>query len=738
MYKTNLTKLLLVLTVSLLPVEAGFAQSAPAAADKGGIEDIVVTAEKRSANIQAVPLSISAVTSDELKRSALFDSQALSSTVPGLVIERDVVGKAVIRGIGTENFTVGGDPGVATYVDGAYIARSSTAIFDFFDVQRVEVLRGPQGTLYGRNASGGVINVVSKAPTKELQATGNFTYGNYNQIRLEGAVSGPLSDKFRVRLAGLYNKRDGFTKNIFPGVAARGLDELDTKDLFAFRGRIDFDMTDNLKLELIGDIYRDKSNPPAFWYTDATLPWQGPGSVYPRDIRTVSNGYETATPLAPAGVSVGRANKQNQSGITGRLTWNGDAFTVTSTTAWRKIDFDWINDGDGLSDYLVVYFQRDKSRQFTQDLQIASSGDGPFSWIAGASYFHEKGDGIYGIPLGPAFGGFTIVYDGKNKTDAFGVFAEGTYKFGKLSLTAGLRYSHEKKDASLAFTAFATGPLQTGNESFNSVTPRFVIKYDVAEDAQVYASATKGFKSGGYSLLDNPLNSFGPEKVWAFEAGVKSQFMDRRVRFNAAAFYYDYKDQQLSQTLTLATITSNAGSSTIWGLEAELTALLTDNFKVEGNLSYLNAKFDKFCTADSRAATPLPIDTANCTNLPNLKGNKLPRSPEATANFAATYSLPVGSRWIASLRGEWQYTGKQYFSVFNRESISQKGYSLFNASLGFEQNDGRWGLRVWARNLGDKEYFSNLFESGVAATVAIPQGFVGAPRTVGVSANVNF
>lgn len=726
------------LGISLLALAATPALAQDPAATSIALEEIVVTAERRAASVQDVPMAITAITSNDLQRSSLFDSQALSSTIPGLVVQRDVVGKAVIRGIGTENFTVGGDPGVATYVDGAYIARSATAIFDFFDVQRMEVLRGPQGTLYGRNATGGVINIISNAPSADFEASGNLTYGNYDQMRIEGAVSGPISDQVRVRLAGLYNKRDGFTKNIFPGVEARGLDELDTKDLYALRGRVDFDLSEDLKLELIGDIYRDSSNPPAFWYTDATLPWQGPGSVYPRDIRTVSHGYETATPLAPPGVTVGDANKQNQTGLTGRLTWTGDGVTVTATTAWRKIAFDWINDGDGLSDFLVVYFQRDKSKQFTQDLQIASNGDGPFSWIVGGSYFHEKGEGIYAIPLGPTFGGFTLVYDGENKTNAYGIFAEGTYTFGKLSVTAGLRYSDESKDASLAFTAFATGPTQTGKESFNSLTPRFVVKYDVNDDSQVYLSATKGFKSGGYSLLDNPLNSFGPEKIWAFEAGVKSQFMDRRVRFNAAAFYYDYKDQQLSQTLTLATITSNAGSSTVWGLEAELTALVTEQLQIDGNVAFLNAEFDEFCTADSRAATPLPIDTANCVNLPNLKGNKLPRSPDVMANLAATYTVPVSSSLSASVRGEWQLTGKQFFSVFNRESISQDSYSLFNASVGVEDNDGKWNLRLWVRNLTDKEYFSNLFESGVAATVAIPQGFVGAPRTYGLTAGFKF
>lgn len=710
--------------------------------DSIGIPDIIVTAERRSDTIQEVPLSISAVTGEDLAKSSITDTEALASTVPGLVIQRDVVGKAVVRGIGTENFTVGGDPGVATYVDGAYIARSSTGIFDFFDVERVEVLRGPQGTLYGRNATGGVINVISRAPTDYFTARGSFTYGNYNTARAEAAVSGPLSEGVRVRLAGLYSSREGFTKNIFPGIAARGLDELDSKDLWALRGRLDADLGDRVTLELIGDIYRDDSNPPAFWYTQDTLPWQSPTSVYPRDIRTVSQGYETATP-GFTDLPVGQANRQDQNGITGRLTYDGDSFTITSVTSWRDIEFDWVNDGDGISDYLVVYFQRDESEQFSQDIQIASNDDGPFQWIAGGFYLTEDSDGIYAIPLGPAFGGFTIAYVGSNKTEALGIFAEGTYDFGDFSFTAGLRYSDETKDAKLTYSipAFALELDYDESLNFNALTPRFVLKYEPNDNINLYASATRGFKSGGFSLLDNPLNAFDAEKIWAYEVGLKSQTSDRRVRFNLAGFYYDYSDQQLSQTLNLATQTRNAGSSTIWGIESEFTVIPTRGLTINGNVSYLNTEFDEFCTTDTRNPS-LPLDPANCTvngvASSNLAGNRLPRAPDWQAFVAATYETALSDTLDGSIRAEWQYTGDQFFSVFNRPDVAQGPYSVFNASIGVSSTDGKWDLRFWGKNIFDKVYFSNLFESGVLDNVVVPQGFVAPPATYGVTLGFNF
>ena len=746
MRKTNTVKCGLISTLLASVALPAFAQD--------GLDTIVVTAERRETTLQDTPIAVSAVTGEQLQRSSIFDTEALSASIPGLVIQRDVVGKAVIRGIGTENFTVGGDPGVAVYNDGSYMSRSSTAIFDFFDIERVEVLRGPQGTLYGRNAVGGVINVISNAPSEEFEARGSVTYGNFEALRVEGAVSGPLGDRVRARIAGLYSDREGFTNNIFPGIESRGLDELDSKDLWALRGRLDIDVANDITLELIGDVYRDDSNPPPFWYTDDTLPWQSPTSVFPRDLRTVSQGYENLTP-GISDLPVGQANRQDQSSVTGRLTWENDFATVMLTSSYRDIEFDWINDGDGLSDYLVVYFQRDESEAFTQDIQITSAHDGPFQWIVGGTYFTEDSNGVYAIPLGPAFGQSTIVFQGTNKTDAFGVFVEGKYTLGDFALTAGVRYSNEEKDATLNFAQSAPfAPVDVPLEDVGTVmgglfiptvppkfendalTPRFVLDYNATDTTLLYASVTRGFKSGGFSLLDFPVNSFDPEFVWAYEIGTKSRLFDNRLELNTAAFYYDYTDQQLSQTTMLATQTRNAGSSTIWGVEAEFKALLTDALQIDGNFAYLNTEFDEFCTEDTRDLTR-PVDNENCPGTPNLAGNELPRSPEVQANLAATYARKVTTNADGFIRFEWQYTGDQFFSVFNRPSIAQDAYSVFNASAGVTFNEGRWGLRLWSRNITDKEYFSNIFESGVLSNVVVPQGFVAPPRTYGATISVN-
>ena len=704
------------------------------------LEEIVVTAERRSSTLQETALSVTAVTGDALSAAAVYDSEAFSYQVPGLTIQRDVVGKATLRGIGTENFTVGGDPGVPIYADGAYIARSSVAILDFFDVERVEVLRGPQGTLYGRNAAGGVINIISRAPdTDAVGGYANITYGNYDNLRLEGAANLPLGDKAAVRVAGFLADRDGYTDNIFPGADERGLGDLDSKDIWALRGRIRLEPTDQWTIDLIGDIYRDESNPPAFWYTDDTVPWQTPTSVFPRGVRTVSQGFEFETPLFP-GIEPETAGQWDQTGITGRVAYEGDGFTVTSITAYREIDFSWLNDGDGISDFLVVYFQEDQSEQFTQEIQVASNDDGPFQWIVGGFYLNEDSDGLYAIPLGPTFGGITIAYTGSNDVEAFGVFAEGSYKFDNgFGVTVGLRYSDETKDAEADFRVFLGDPglPQSPSASFDALTPRFVVDYTFDNGSLLYASATRGFRSGGFSFLDAPVNAFDEEKIWAYELGSKNQFNDGQFQLNASVFYYDYKDQQLSQVTNLATTTSNAGSSTIWGIEVEGAALITEALRLDASLAYLNAEFDEFCTNDTRDLTR-PIDNTVCPGTPNLAGNKLPRSPDFTANLAATYVHNLGEAGDLTGRFEWQYTGDQFFSVFNRDNIAQDGVSLLNASLTYQTADEMWSLRGWIRNIGDETYFSNLFESGVLADVVVPQGFVAPPRTYGVTAGVRF
>ncbi|MYH69545.1 MAG: TonB-dependent receptor plug domain-containing protein, partial [Gammaproteobacteria bacterium] len=372
-----------------------------ASTQEDALEEILVTAERREVSLQDTAISITAFTGEQLAQAGVETSEQLTGFTPGLNIQRDVIGKVVMRGIGTENFTVAGDPGVAVSIDGAYLSRSNVAIFDLYDLDRVEILRGPQGTLYGRNATGGAINFITGKPTEEFDGYISADYGNYDKIRVEGAISGPIGDNISARLSGLSHNRDGFTDNIFPGVGS-GLDELDDKDLWAIRGQLEFRPSDTLTVLVSADNYEDDSIASPYKYTADPLIYFG-GAPFPNplgsDLFTVSQGYELDTPGFPdwRAPSPGQAS---QTGVNGTITWDiTPGLTVKSISAWRDMSFEWLNDGDGIEAYLVNYWQDDSSELFTQELQLLSDTGGKLNWIIGGYFLNEESDTRIGIPL---------------------------------------------------------------------------------------------------------------------------------------------------------------------------------------------------------------------------------------------------------------------------------------------------------------------------------------------------
>jgi len=410
---------------------AAIVAAAPvSAAESDVLEEVVVTAEKRSSTVQDTPISIAAFSGDELEAAGISSTDALSNLTPGLVVQKEVIGKVVIRGVGTENFSVGSDPGVAIHQDGVYLARSSVAVFDFFDTERVEVLRGPQGTLYGRNATGGVINIISRKPESEFGGYAKLDIGDYSKIRAEAALNAPFSDTVAGRLSVLWAQRDGYTENKFATAKARDLDQLDNQDLWAVRGQIAFNPSDTFSGLLQVDIARDDSNPTAFKYFthaagDPNMYWTVPSDKRLPSLREVSQGYEQnivgSTRRVP---SVGRAHTD---AANLKLTWDLGSVSLMSQTAYRKTKFSWLNDGDGTDVFFVTYFQDDDSKQLTQEVQLSSNGDGDLQWIVGGFYLDEKGKTFSGLAFNglaaalgfPAGSIEGILIDGKSNTKSY-------------------------------------------------------------------------------------------------------------------------------------------------------------------------------------------------------------------------------------------------------------------------------------------------------------------------------
>ncbi len=676
----------------------------------GVLEEVFVTAQKRKESLQKTALSIVAFSSEQLERSSIVDIYDLGIQTPGMIVNSEIVGKIYIRGIGAENLTIGGDPGVAVHTDGAYIARTSAAIFDLYDVERVEVLRGPQGTLYGRNATGGSINILSKAPTEEFEGSFSAEFGNYEKTRIGGMLSGPLAeDRVLARAAFVKSDRDGFTPNLFTG------EDLDDEDLFMGRVRFRFLVNDDVTIDLIADVVNDDSSPAPFKQLEFSPLFEGAlGANDPPDLREVAQ----ESPVTQS---------QDQWGITGIFNWAMEDYTFTSVSSYRDTQFEAVFDGDAVDITFQNFENFDDTHQFSQEFRLASTTATKWDWIVGAYYFNDKGDTRIFIPI-PGFG-FDILHLATLSTDAFALFGQATYHVSdQLALTVGLRYNSEDKEAQ-QFTHFIGlfPPFnQDLNENSDELTPKFGLEYIVNEDILVYANMTRGFKSGGFTFNGFQSN-FDPEFVWAYETGLKSRLANGAVIFNVSAFYYDYTDLQVSKLENNAGVITNAADATIYGGEIELIALPTDNLRLNVGLSFLNAEFDEFLTEDPSNPQLGTI---------NLSGNSLPRSPDFSANVGAEYYVPLNLDGGLTFRVDYQYQDKSFFTTFNRDLSAQESFSLLNARLGYETADKSWRVALYAKNLLDEDYFLNILESGVEA--GKPEGFLAAPRTYGLQFSYNF
>lgn len=746
---THLKALKAALLGTVVVPTLALAQPAPQQAQQGVLEEIVVTAEKREQSLQDVSASITALSGDTLRDAGIENTQELVNLTPGVVIQRSIIGKIHIRGIGNENYTIGGDPSTAVHSDGVYVARASAGLFDLFDINRVEVLRGPQGTLYGRNATAGVINVIPNYPTEEAGGYIKAEYGNFDKVRVEGAAGGALGGGgLSGRIAGLVAKRDGYTKNIFPNIAARNLDKLDDQDMWAGRGQLAFDNGGAFTARALVEYIHDNSIPPPYKYVSQP-PFPAVG-INPPGLRVVNQGFELALPTLPPTPNTRSFGsdadlfKSNQLGL--GLHWGYDFGDVTlkSITAFRDTKFNWLNDGDGVGTFYVNYGQQDDNNQWSQEFQLASDPSARISWLLGAFYFRETGDQFIGLPirlstLGVGLPDDSIIIDGTAKTTAEAAFGELYWRAtDQLKITLGGRYSHEKRNSSYRYDAlFAPPSQQGGSASFNNFSPKIVFTYEANEDVNLYASVTRGFKSGGFNLLAiQP--SFRPEKIWNYEGGVKSTFADNRARFNISAFYSDFKDLQVGQIVNLQSVLTNAAAAELYGFEAELAAAATDQLELGATAAYLHAEFTEFCTGDPTKPTATVQPGCKAGSPINLKGFTLPRAPRFTTSGYFAFTQPITGGSSVTLRGDVRYQSKTYFTQFNRPQVAQDGYAIANARLTWTSASEAVSVGAWVNNLFDKDYFTELLESGAFNPVLVVQGYVAPPRTYGLSTSFRF
>ncbi|MBW7836205.1 MAG: TonB-dependent receptor [Sphingomonadales bacterium] len=703
-------------------------QSWAVEADTLALEEILVSAQRREESLQKVPIAITSFSAEQFNRSGLQTTLDLQYRTPGLVFTTNAaLGQPYIRGIGTDIINVGTDPSVAVHIDGLYQTRAAASMRDLFDIERVEVVKGPQGTLYGRNATGGAINILTKEPSNEIEAAADLLYGNYDKKRARGMINVPLvENKVSFRASAFISKRDGFSYD-----ALRDVD-LDDEDVWGVRGKLRIDLSENLKLTLSADHSKERSTRNLAPKVNPYLPSPARdifGAIIGLDPRVVNNNNDMFTNI-------------DHTSFSAHLEWDLGEVVFKSISGYTKSKNDVQLDIDATEIDFSWDTENEDDKSFSQEFQLASANNDKFEWVVGAFYLHEKAGQHFQIFITPLAA--DMDYPVENRVDAYALFGQGSYNVSdKLRLTAGLRYSYEKKKGD--FLNIVTDPfgLLTGvpgggvfvsqsspNESWKAWTPKFGIDYFINDDVMLYVSATRGFKSGGFNLLGSG-EQFDPEYIWSYEAGFKSMLLDQRLRLNVAAFYYDYTDLQVNRfnpaTGGATTSVTNAASAEVKGLEAEVLALLAKGLELDMGLAVLDAKYKDFLSANPDAPDPF-VDQ-------DLSGNTLPRSPKFSLSAGLQYTHDIGNYGSVTLRGEAKYQSHIWFDQFNSSDVEEDNYTLLNAFATFESADDRWRVQVYGRNLTDKLYRQSVIR---ATSLIGTLDFWGAPRTYGIEVGFRY
>jgi iron complex outermembrane receptor protein len=734
----------------------GLAWSPWASAQTGsaspGIETVVVTAEKRSTNLERTPLAITALNSVALDQHQVRDLRDLRSIVPNFEMgDAQGIAQITIRGIGSSAFLPGTEGAVAVNENEVYVSRNVAQQTGLFDVQDIEVLRGPQGTLYGRNATAGAVNITTARPTDDFSGYAKATVGNYGEVRLDSAVGGPVddSDHLLLRLAGFYERHDGYGENVVTH------DDIDDKDAFGVRATAVYTPLSDFTATLIAQYYDEDDRQGAFHYFGAAGLSGLPGALGlpplfileggrpPGNIRDISNGIDPSFHLP---VFAG----------TGILEWTDGAFSVKSITGYRYQAPRFTYDLDGGSPLNVFELEGEPAHQVSEELQLHYDTDALH--LTGGLYYLDEHDASdpaqviastglittdFGVPF--ATPGFATLGNlgAALTTQAEAAFAQGTYNLTpEVSVTAGIRYSQEKKGiASWDGLDFGIGGLPlfppypgpnptvisyVASKTFYSVTPKFGIQYQVDPQTMLYASYSQGFKSGGFDTAVTTPVPFQPEKLTDYEAGIKTTTDDDRLRLNLAGFYYDYNDLQVTQVVNLAVQTGNAATAQDYGLEAELTWLAMPQLEFDASAAWTHARYLTYSGPDP-ALPLLPVV--------NFSGNTLDNAPDYQANVAAQYTWDVGLGSL-SARGEAEYSSKFYFSPGNEAELSQGSFVKGNFYLIWDPASA-WTLTAYVKNIAD----TTTKTSALVATTLVFNPIVGSlapPRLFGLEVNYRF
>ena len=698
------------------------------------IQEVVVTAQRRAQNLQDVPISVTAFNSEAIRESGFTNSLSIGDQVPNLEIKTfGGVPNLAIRGVGNNDFNSSSVGPVSIYRDDVVVASTGSQIFALMDLDRIEVLRGPQGTLFGKNTTGGAIQFFSKLPGDDYEGHARFGYGRFNLFEAEAAATLPLGQDLGVRVAGLIRKRDGERINLFTGDRAIDVDEGAVRAIFRYH-------PDNIDVRLSVGTGRDRSdyfeNKPVGTIGGANL--FGYTDPFPNDVSKLNfNGPSR--------------NHSDNKFVNLNAAWTLGDITLKSISGWdkSKIRNDVDVDGSPVRIDELKFFTW--TEQLTQEFQLAYNSP-RLDGIVGLYYFHEDFEShLEADLLGevPAIA-IPLIADATRRNRSYAVFGQGTYKVtDALRLTLGARYTvdkvgitHEEYLIPGFFDADIPDgdriqflPLKRASDKQNALSWRVALDYDVTDDVLAYASVNRGFKAGGFNIgvvfSDAERTQVDPEFLTSYEVGFKSTFLDRRLRVNASAFYYKYSALQVltvsQQNGLPALVLDNAADATVKGLELEVLAKPVTGLDLGFNLGLLDATFKNYQSAATDPVTGLPRD---------FSGNRLPGAPKMTMSTFAQYEFPLAQQFHGRVRAEYSYTGKKFYNNAEDDLISSvDGYGLVNLRAAAGPDDSRWEVAAWMRNATDKSYI-------IDATDLRDFGFVpryyGERRTYGFEALFRF
>lgn len=763
--------------VALTNSAVAYAQTddgAAATSSSGGLEEIIVTARKRGENLQDTPISITAFSADALERRGVDSTDGIAEFTPNLEFDvgsptssSSATASIFIRGIGQNDPQLAADPGVGLYVDGVYSSRTIGQMLELLDVERIEVLRGPQGTLFGRNTIGGAINILTAQPDGETSGTLQLKTGTDWDSTIRGAIDFPVSPDLAVGVAAMYKYREDWVKGIQPQNADLGGKE-SVSGRFVAKWTPSDTFTATLALD--GTRARDSVAPYIALGISETSAFGAAHNFFfsgnPAVCGDASNAARLSDPRCynaqwilgfgkSAGlysipkahddvfVSVLGRNFDNRSNLDlwgASLTLERELssnVSLKSVTAYRQVNAQFSRDADH-SPHLVVHTSDDwDTKQFTQELQLNfNTSDNKLKGVFGLYYFFEDGSNLSVVDTNLT----TFLSGALIKTNSYAAFSQLTYDVtDRLSLTGGLRWTSEDKtffardfrilaDFGLGLPA-GTPLLPFGareEQKYKAFTPMVSVMYRWTDDFSTYASISEGIKGGGFTQRVFPplpqVPSFEPEKSRNYELGFKSEFADRAVRLNGSIFFNDYTDMQVTVIEGVAPTIRNAAQGELWGAELELSAKIGEHTRLDGGLGYLHTKYTE--VSGPAAAAGLTVDKI------------FPNAPKWTLSLSLTHDVVLENDAVIRPFASWSYRAKVFNDAVNSPLISQPGYHLANAGITYIAPGGGWQLSAMVNNIFDRKYLATGYADPVG--IGTTEGLFSRGREFSISTKLSF